>query len=179
MGCTTYREENDASKAETKKMAELSLKRYLFYFERFNNHRQSLGFEQDLRTNVKEKAEQLQICSNLCHVDTLFLLEAVDDLCRCRQTLMYTYIFAYFLKEDNNAEIFIENQKDLQRAVEELSGFLERDITEITTENMSQTKRRVIDLAVYCRGRRDTLVSHIKEGYDHNSWQYIDFSPQM
>lgn len=35
-----------------------------------------------------------------------FLKKAVDILCQCRQTLMYTYVFAYYLKKNNQSVIF-------------------------------------------------------------------------
>ena len=35
-----------------------------------------------------------------------FMKRAVDVLCQCRNTLMYTYSFAYFLKKTNHSCIF-------------------------------------------------------------------------
>jgi len=35
-----------------------------------------------------------------------FLKKAVDILCQCRQTLMYTYVFAYYLRKNNQSVIF-------------------------------------------------------------------------
>jgi len=35
-----------------------------------------------------------------------FMKKAVDVLCQCRNTLMYTYAFAYFLKKNNHSCIF-------------------------------------------------------------------------
>ena len=61
-------------------------------------------------------------------VEVQFLKKAVDILCQCRQTLMYTYVFNYYLKKNNQSVIFKDNQKDLETATETLSGYLERDI---------------------------------------------------
>lgn len=176
VGCTQYREETDPGRENAKAVAEQSLKRYLFYFDRFQNHKNSLGYEKELRNTVEEKVEMVQISSNMTWAEVQFLVDAVDILCQCRQTLMYTYIFAYFLKEDNNALIFIQNQKDLQDRVEKLSGFLERDLADVTVESMPNIKQEVMDRSVYCKNRRDALLQHIKEGYDHNEWTYIDTS---
>lgn len=41
---------------------------------------------------------------------------------------MYTYVFAYYLTRTNEANIFEDNQSDLQRATEELSFLLESDV---------------------------------------------------
>lgn len=71
-----------------------------------------------------------------------FLKKAVDILCQCRQTLMYTYVFAYYLKKNNQSMIFEDNQKDLESATEKLSEYLERDIT---SENLADIKQKVQD----------------------------------
>lgn len=176
MGCTQYREEDDPSRVQHVQKAEQSLKRYLFYFDRFHNHKQSLGFEKELRASVAEKIDLLQVSSTMTWTDVQFLREAVDVLNQCRQTLMHTYIFAYFLKEDNNGQIFLENQRNLQESVEKLSAFLERDLVDVTTESMVSIKQNVIDMYVFCGQRRQVLIEHILQGCDHNEWRFIDMT---
>lgn len=124
---------------------------------------QSLKFEHKLYSSVKLKMEEMQqhnmswievsennqriylssqiflICS--C-VQVQFLKKAVDILCQCRQTLMCTYVFAYYLKKNNQSMIFEDNQKDLESATEKLSEYLERDIT---SENLADIKQKVQD----------------------------------
>jgi len=65
-----------------------------------------------------------------------FLKKAVDILCRCRQTLRYTYAFAYYLRKNNHTEIFQDNQRDLEMATEKLSEYLEREISHATAADM-------------------------------------------
>ena len=67
---------------------------------------------------------------NMSWIEVQFLKKAVDVLCLCRQTLMYTYVFAYYLKKNNQSIIFEDNQRDLEQATEQLSEYLERDITQ-------------------------------------------------
>ena len=43
---------------------------------------------------------------NMSWLEVQFLRKAVDILCRCRQTLMYTYVFAYYLRKNNQSIIF-------------------------------------------------------------------------
>ena len=43
---------------------------------------------------------------NMSWIEVQFLKKAVDVLCLCRQTLMYTYVFAYYLKKNNQSIIF-------------------------------------------------------------------------
>lgn len=80
------------------------------------------------------------LLSILCQVQ--FLKRAVDILCQCRQTLMFTYVFAYYLRKNNQSLIFEANQKDLESATETLSEYLERDIT---SENLADIKQKVQD----------------------------------
>lgn len=68
--------------------------------------------------------------------------EAIKVLHVSRRTLTYTFVFAYFLNKNNQVEIFEENQSDLERAVERLSGYLEQ---EITPENAVELKTKIQD----------------------------------
>lgn len=43
---------------------------------------------------------------NMSWIEVQFLKKAVDVLCQCRQTLMYTYVFAYYLRKNNQSVIF-------------------------------------------------------------------------
>lgn len=124
------------------------------------NHMQSLKFEHKLYASVKLKMEEMQqhnmswievrnywqFCDNFLTQKLIFqvqfLKKAVDILCQCRQTLMCTYVFAYYLKKNNQSMIFEDNQKDLEVATEKLSEYLERDIT---SENLADIKQKVQD----------------------------------
>lgn len=125
------------------------------------NHMQSLKFEHKLYTCIKEKMEEMQQHNmswievlarhisflfirklNNIHLQVQFLKRAVDILCQCRQTLMCTYVFAYYLRKNNQSLIFEANQKDLESATEKLSEYLERDIT---SENLADIKQKVQD----------------------------------
>lgn len=110
---------------------------------------------------------------------------------------MYTYVFAYYLKKNNQSTIFEvgirklidylnynksnclsncssdlqDNQKDLETATEMLSEYLERDITQ---ENLVDIKQKVQDKYRYCDSRRRVLAEHVYEGYDKEWWEYND-----
>lgn len=105
------------------------------------NHLQSLKFEHKLYESVKVKMEEMQQ-HNMSWIEVQFLKKAVDVLCQCRQTLMYTYVFAYYLIKNNQSIIFEDNQRDLENATETLSEYLER---EITGDNITVIKQKVQD----------------------------------
>ena len=134
------------------------------------NHNQSLKFESKLNELVMEKMKELQENHKMSWIEVQFLQKAVDGLLSSRQTLMYTYVFAFYLKESNQQVIFERNQQDLEDSTEFLSGLLERDLGE--EECVNDLKKRVVDRYKYCEQRRKALVRHVKEGYDNDWWDY-------
>ena len=131
------------------------------------NHMQSLKFEHKLYENVRVKMEEMQK-HQMTWVEVQFLIEAVDVLVSCRSMLMYTYAFAYYLVKNNQVHIFEDNQKDLEAATEQLSEYLERDMT--GEGALQELKRSVQDKYRYCEQRRKALLQHVQEGYDTDSW---------
>ncbi len=133
------------------------------------NHKQSLKFENELHSSVKTKMVQMQDKFNMAWVEVQFMEQAVDVLCSCRQTLMYTYVFAFYNQNTQQLMIFEDNQKDLQKAVEMLSEYLEQEIDREEDQNF-QTK--VLHLSNYCQNRRKVLIDHILEGNEKEWWKY-------
>jgi len=113
--------------------------------------------------------EELQQ-KNMTWVEVQFLKTASDILCECRQTLMFTYPFAYYLSRNNQSEIFEDNQRDLEVTVERLSEYLERDLAEVT--DIKDLKTKILDISKYCEVRRKALIDHVNEGYDNDSWEF-------
>ena len=54
-------------------------------------------------------------------------------------------------------------------ATEKLSGYLERDIT---SDTVNDIKQKVQDKYRYCEQRRKVLLDHVHEGYDKDYWEY-------
>ncbi|KAH8318390.1 hypothetical protein KR074_002827 [Drosophila pseudoananassae] len=188
--CNRYDEDEAKSARDAQEKLRSSLARYLHYYNRYMNHMQSMKFENKLYASVKQKMEEMQQ-HNMSWIEVItnpypykdselipsvsqqvqFLKKAVDILCRCRQTLMYTYVFAYYLKKNNQSMIFEDNQKDLESATETLSEYLERDIT---SENLADIKQKVQDKYRYCEKRCSVLLKHVHEGYDTDWWDYTE-----
>jgi ariadne-1 len=164
--CNKYLDEEKEKKAEN---AREQLKKFLHYCNRYLNHNQSLKFENKLYQIIDEKMVELQTTYNMSWVEVQFLKHAVDALCKCRQTLMYTYVFAYYLERNNQQIIFEENQQDLETATEVLSAYLERELTE---DEVAGIKVNVLNRFTYCENRRNALVKHVKEGYHRDWWLY-------
>ncbi|XP_067120275.1 E3 ubiquitin-protein ligase arih1-like [Centruroides vittatus] len=168
--CNRYDEEEAKAARDAQERSRAALQRYLFYCNRYMNHMQSLKFENKLYAAVKEKMEEMQQ-HNMSWIEVQFLKKAVDVLCQCRQTLMYTYVFAYYLRRNNQSVIFEDNQRDLESATEKLSEYLERDITQ---ENLLDIKQKVQDKYRYCESRCKVLLGHVHEGYEKDWWEYTE-----
>ncbi|XP_077284873.1 E3 ubiquitin-protein ligase ariadne-1 isoform X1 [Arctopsyche grandis] len=168
--CNRYDEDEAKAARDAQERSRSALQRYLFYCNRYMNHMQSLRFESKLYASVKEKMEEMQQ-HNMSWIEVQFLKKAVDILCQCRQTLMYTYVFAFYLRKNNQSVIFEDNQRDLERATEILSEYLERDIT---SENLADIKQKVQDKYRYCENRRKVLLEHVYEGYEKECWDYTE-----
>lgn len=89
-----------------------------------------------------------------------FLSKALDVLRSCRGTLKYTYVFAYYLKKNNECVIFEANQKDLEMATETLSEYLEGKAKDA---ELSALRQMVMDKTKYCEKRRHVLLEHVRE----------------
>ena len=125
--CNRYDEDEARANRDNQETSRSALQRYLFYCNRYMNHLQSLKFENKLYSMVKvslgsvgnilftldrghvlplqDKMEEMQQ-HNMSWIEVQFLRKAVDILCECRRTLMYTYVFAYYLSKNNQSEIF-------------------------------------------------------------------------
>jgi len=169
--CNRYDEKDaqQARHAQTKSRA--ALERYLFYCNRYMNHLQSAKFEQKLYNQVKEKMDAMQEM-NMSWIEVQFLKKAVDILCLCRNTLRFTYVFAFYLKKNNHSIIFETNQSDLEMATEHLSEFLERDLNTSEVTAVQGIKQKVQDKYRYCEQRRNVLLEHVHEGYEKDFWEY-------
>lgn len=155
---------------ERSKTAKNARERHFFYLNRYTNHMKSLKFEGELYAKVESKMEEMQKLG-IPWLEVQYLKKAVDLLCSCRKTLMYSYVFAYYLRQGNQSAIFEANQMDLEGATEWLSEYLERDITD---EDLLAIKQKVQDKYNYCDSRRKRLLEHVQDGVDKALWEFMD-----
>lgn len=105
----------------------------------------------------------LQASSGMSWIEVQFLDTASQALQQCRQTLKWTYAFAYYLQRNNFTEIFEQNQKDLELAVENLSEMFEK-----TTSELAKLRVDILDKTSYCSKRRiillDDTARNLKDG---------------
>ncbi len=104
--CNKYEElkkqgNKDIVSAENKiAEAKNELNKYMFYFERYNNHDKAEKHARTLQPVIKAKIVLLHDIKKYPLMELEFLEEAVNEVIRCRQVLKYTYAYGYFLKND-------------------------------------------------------------------------------
>ncbi|CAF3649474.1 unnamed protein product [Rotaria socialis] len=159
--CNVYKDEdNDKNKLSARE----SLARYMHYFTRYQTHNQSLELEGKLSEQAEKRIYEMQTEAQ-SYTAQQAIYKAFNVLKECRCTLKYTYAFAYYLHRNNQAEVFEQNQADLERATEALSGYLEQEID--SDPNLSI---KLMDKTRYCDQRRQILLKHCKEGYAEHYW---------
>eukprot|EP01100_Stratorugosa_tubuloviscum_P003112 TRINITY_DN173_c0_g1_i1.p1 TRINITY_DN173_c0_g1~~TRINITY_DN173_c0_g1_i1.p1 ORF type:complete len:652 (-),score=296.92 TRINITY_DN173_c0_g1_i1:121-2076(-) len=119
-----------------------ALDRYLHYYNRYINHSNSIKFEDKRREAAKAKmAELLNQRNENFYYNVTFIEEALEQLLQCRQTLKWTYVYAYFAEDPVKKDLFEMGQGDLERITEKLTRMLEQPVDKISnTEIRSLTK---------------------------------------
>ncbi|KAA1108533.1 E3 ubiquitin-protein ligase dbl4 [Puccinia graminis f. sp. tritici] len=145
--CNRYEERDEVGKDQQSK-SRASLERYLHYYNRFANHEQSLRLDKELHAKTEKKMEEIQQASNLSWIEVQFLNKAVETLSVCRTTLKWTYAMAFYLEKNNFTALFEDNQRDLEQAVEDLSGLLE---SPIEADTIAELRQKVTDKTRWLR----------------------------
>ncbi|VVC37293.1 Zinc finger, RING/FYVE/PHD-type,IBR domain [Cinara cedri] len=142
--CSKYRE-NPQNGSESAKARE-ALKRYLHYYERWENHSKSLLLEKQTSAKIKERINSKVMTSKGTWIDWQYLLDAATLLAKCRYTLQYTYPYAYYLDNGPKKELFEYQQAKLEAEIENLSWKIERaettDRAELENQMDVAEKRR-------------------------------------
>ncbi|PIL29670.1 hypothetical protein GSI_08108 [Ganoderma sinense ZZ0214-1] len=167
--CNRYDEKAsvDARDAQTRSRA--SLERYLHYYNRWANHEQSAKLSMELYAKTEKKMEEMQVTSELTWIQVQFMKKAVDVVFKCRMTLKWTYAMAYYLALGNEKELFEDNQRDLERAVEELSELIEAPID---PETIMTLRQKVTDKTVYVQKRNEIMLEDTAKGYLDGRWSW-------
>ncbi len=156
--CSRFDSKSGEAGRDAQAKSRQSLERYLHYYNRYANHEQSAKLDKDLYLKTEKKMTNLQTASGLSWIEVQFLETASQALQLCRQVLKWTYAFAFYLEKNNLSEIFEDNQKDLELAVESLSEMFEKP-----TQELAALKVDMMDKTAYCMKRRVILLSDTAE----------------
>ncbi|KIM83428.1 hypothetical protein PILCRDRAFT_783776 [Piloderma croceum F 1598] len=167
--CNRYDEKDGVDARDAQSKSRASLERYLHYYNRWANHEQSAKLSIELYSKTEKKMEEMQITSDLTWIEVQFMKKAVDEVEKCRMTLKWTYAMAYYLDKGNEKELFEDNQRDLERAVEDLSELLE---SPIEAENIPTLRQKVTDKTVYVQKRNEIVLEDTANGFLEGRWQW-------
>lgn len=162
-------DEKKAQEKESRKSSRVSLERYLHYFNRYQNHEQSARLDEKLMVQTRKNMDAMQEAGVLSWSEVQFLAKAAAVVNECRMTLKWTYAMAFYLKRNNMTEIFEDNQRDLERAVEQLSEQLQ---SRIDQDTITQLRQKVTDLMVYVQRRREIMLGDTLQGYPEGRWEF-------
>jgi len=156
--CSRYKENPNIANESAHAKAREALKKYLFYFERWENHAKSLNLESDIKATIRKKIEEKVMASDGTWIDWQYLVDVVNVLTKCRYTLQYTYPYAYYMEPGPRKNLFEYQQAQLEAEIESLSWKVERaeshDRGDI--ENQTDVTER----------RRVTLLKDFNEGFN-------------
>ncbi|KAK0749818.1 hypothetical protein B0T18DRAFT_437232 [Schizothecium vesticola] len=167
--CNRFEEKSGLDARDAQAKSRVSLDRYLHYYNRYANHEQSARLDKNLSQKTEKKMVQLQKESGMSWIEVQYLNAASQALQTCRTTLMWTYAFAFYLARNNLTEIFEDNQKDLEMAVENLSAMFERPVTELAD---SKLKVELMDKTSYCNKRRIILLEDTAQNLADGRWTF-------
>ncbi|KAM7344284.1 E3 ubiquitin-protein ligase ari-2 [Cochliomyia hominivorax] len=144
--CSRYKDNPNIANESVHVQAREALKKYLHYYERWENHSKSLQLEQQtldrLRTRINDKVMK----GRGTWIDWQYLFNAASLLAKCRYTLQYTYPYAYFMESGSRKDLFEYQQAQLEAEIENLSWKIERaettDLGDLENQMDIAEKRR-------------------------------------
>lgn len=122
--CSRYKENPNIAHESVHAQAREALKKYLHYYERWENHSKSLQLEQQTLDRMKTRINEKVMKGLGTWIDWQHLFDAATLLAKCRYTLQYTYPYAYYM--ESRKELFEYQQAQLEAEIENLSWKVER-----------------------------------------------------
>ncbi|TGZ81234.1 hypothetical protein EX30DRAFT_348787 [Ascodesmis nigricans] len=165
--CNRFEEKSGEEARGQQAKSRASLERYLHYYNRYANHDHSAKLDKDLYVKTEKKMTSLQSSSGMSWIEVQYLEAASTALQQCRQTLKWTYAFAFYLQRNNDTYIFEDNQRDLEMAVEQLSELFEKP-----ADQLAASRKEMVDKTAYVGHRRRILLEDTANGLRDERWQF-------
>jgi len=123
--CSRYKENPNIANESAHAQAREALKKYLHYFERWENHSRSIKLEAVTFETIKNRITEKVNSAQGTWIDWQYLFDATKLLAKCRYTLQYTYPYAYYIEPCPRKELFEYQQAQLEAEIENLSWKVE------------------------------------------------------
>ncbi|KAI1711031.1 IBR domain, a half RING-finger domain-containing protein [Ditylenchus destructor] len=165
--CNQFAQEVINEKASKESKLQAQYHRYKHYYERYVSYEKSVQAGKELYNKFAEKSDNVR---NMGETTTClaYLKKAMDTLIASRRTLMYTYTFAFYMTDTNQAKIFMDNQEHLANYTEALGEDLEKDLTDESLER----KHKVMNMSEHVSRHREVLLKHCQEGTENGDWNF-------
>eukprot|EP01133_Synstelium_polycarpum_P006598 gene6598-7662_t len=127
--CNKYDKSKAKEDDEKAADAKTELEEYMFYYHRYESHKNAMKIADEQRRNAHQKEQQILTKFDVRSADTKFLMEATEQLLRNRRVLQYSYIYGYYLdKTSQERNLFEYLQEDLEKHTNLLSTYYEQSL---------------------------------------------------
>ncbi|XP_005177707.1 potential E3 ubiquitin-protein ligase ariadne-2 [Musca domestica] len=144
--CSRYKDNPNIANESVHVQAREALKKYLHYYERWENHSKSMQLEQQTLDRLRQRINEKVMKGRGTWIDWQYLFNAAALLAKCRYTLQYTYPYAYFMESGSRKDLFEYQQAQLEAEIENLSWKIERaettDLGDLENQMDIAEKRR-------------------------------------
>eukprot|EP01108_Squamamoeba_japonica_P000290 TRINITY_DN1057_c0_g1_i3.p1 TRINITY_DN1057_c0_g1~~TRINITY_DN1057_c0_g1_i3.p1 ORF type:complete len:411 (+),score=190.25 TRINITY_DN1057_c0_g1_i3:270-1502(+) len=166
--CNKYDKNKDAvAEAELQRNAANELEHYMFYYHRYEAHRNAGRVADQQRRQGADKEAAVLSKFGVRPADTRFMGTATEQLLRCRRILEYSYVYGFYLSERPGAErnLFEYLQEDVEKHTNELSEVYERELTALADyPAFIAWKERVSNLTRVCAKFVDNFCAGVARG---------------
>lgn len=141
--CNKYDElvaKNEAFKSQEsqRKNAKTDLDKYMWYFERFNNHSKAQILAKEKQSvQIEKRMQQLHDIKQYPIGEVEFLKLAVEQVIRCRRVLKWTYVFGYYLMPGLEKNLFEHLQEKLEENTDHLHELVEKPLDEFLNPDVT------------------------------------------
>jgi len=111
------------------------LSRYLFYFERYYNHRESTKAAAKQLALTEDKMAKL-VAEGMHWKQVDFVRHATELVIQCRRVLSWSYARAFFIQDKGLKQLFEYRQSELEQYTEKLNQLTEGSLDALTRDRL-------------------------------------------
>jgi ariadne-1 len=106
---------NLSAQEDKREQAKHELKKYMFFYERYNNHQKAGEHAKEMEYKINLLVEKLNQEKYYPIAELDFLKEALNEVIRCRKVLKWTYSYGYYLEDEKEKALFEDAQEQLEK----------------------------------------------------------------
>jgi len=167
--CNKY-DQSNAKEEDTKSAdAKTELEHYMFYYHRYESHRNAMKIADEQRKNADKKGTALMEKFDVRAADTKFLMESTEQLINNRRVLQWSYVYGFYLGSDASKaaekNLYEYLQEDLEKHTNYLSELYERSMDKLSEYQLFiQWKEEVTNYTRVCGKFLQNFVEGVMGG---------------